>query len=209
VDPFTTVDATAQYEPTGYTSQKFYTYDLEAAGLNPKTWDMSTTFFRYGEVLLNYAEAKAELGEFDQGVANATINKLRSRATVHMPSLTVSAIVTDPDWPNYGYTLSPLLQEIRRERRVELLGEDFRFDDLRRWAAAKLIVGHNYRGAYFEPIMNNGSGKTIGKDDENYILPFKTQLPNGYQFDPGKNYLMPFPQDQITLNPNLSPNPGW
>jgi hypothetical protein len=209
VDPFTTVDATAQYEPTGYTSQKFYTYDLEAAGLNPKTWDMSTTFFRYGEVLLNYAEAKAELGEFDQGVANATINKLRSRATVHMPSLTVSAIVTDPDWPNYGYTLSPLLQEIRRERRVELLGEDFRFDDLRRWAAAKLIVGQNYRGAYFEPIMNNGSGKTIGKDDENYILPFKTQLPNGYQFDPGKNYLMPFPQDQITLNPNLAPNPGW
>lgn len=209
VNPFTTVDATAQYEPTGYTSQKFYTYDLEAAGLNPKTWDMSTTFFRYGEVLLNYAEAKAELGEFDQGVANATINKLRSRASVNMPPLTVSAIVTDPDWPDYGYTLSPLLQELRRERRVELLGEDFRFDDLRRWAAAKLIVGQNYRGAYFEPIMNNGSGKTIGKDDENYILPFKTQLPNGYQFDPGKNYLMPFPQDQITLNPNLSPNPGW
>ena len=209
VNPFTTVDATAQYEPTGYTSQKFYTYDLESAGQNSKTWDMSTTFFRYGEVLLNYAEAKAELGEFDQGVADASINKLRSRASVQMPPLLVNAIVADPAWPDYGYSLSPQIQEIRRERRVELLGEDFRFDDIRRWAAAKLIIGQNFRGAYFEPIMNNGSGKTIAKDDENYILPFKAQLPAGYQFDPGKNYLLPFPQDEITLNPNLSKNPGW
>src|SRR5690606_20092863 len=98
---------------------------------------------------LNYAEAKAELGEFDQAVADITINKLRSRATVNMPSLMVGAIVTDPDWPDHGYSLSPQIQEIRRERRVELLGEDFRFDDIRRWAAAKLIIGKNFQGAYF------------------------------------------------------------
>lgn len=209
VNPFTTVDATAQYQPTGYTSQKFYTYDLESPTANSKTWDMITVFFRYGEVLLNYAEAKAELGEFDQAVADITINKLRSRATVNMPPLVVDAIVTDPDWPDHGYSLSPQIQEIRRERRVELLGEDFRFDDIRRWAAAKLIIGKNFQGAYFEPIMDNGSGKTIPKDDDNYFQPFKTQLPAGYGFDPGKNYLMPFPANEIVINPGLSPNPGW
>ncbi|MET6997628.1 RagB/SusD family nutrient uptake outer membrane protein [Chitinophaga defluvii] len=209
VNPFTTVDAAGQYQPTGYTSQKFYTYDLESPTQNAKTWDMITVFFRYGEVLLNYAEAKAELGEFDQAVANITINKLRARASVNMPPLTVSAITTDPDWPDYGYTLLPQIQEIRRERRVELLGEDFRFDDIRRWAAAKLIIGQNFRGAYFEPIMNNGSGKTITKDDENYIQPFKTQLPSGYQFNPDKNYLMPFPMNEIVMNLSLTKNPGW
>ncbi len=209
VNPFTTVDAAGQYQPTGYTSQKFYTYDLESPTQNPMTLDMITVFFRYGEVLLNYAEAKAELGEFDQAVANITINKLRARASVNMPPLTVSAITTDPDWPDYGYTLLPQIQEIRRERRVELLGEDFRFDDIRRWAAAKLIIGQNFRGAYFEPIMNNGSGKTITKDDENYIQPFKTQLPSGYQFNPDKNYLMPFPMNEIVMNPSLTKNPGW
>ncbi|CAL1518845.1 RagB/SusD family nutrient uptake outer membrane protein [Chitinophaga sp. MM2321] len=209
VNPFTTVDAAGQYQPTGYTSQKFYTYDLESPTQNAKTWDMVTVFFRYGEVLLNYAEAKAELGEFDQAVANITINKLRSRTSVNMPPLTVSAITTDPDWPDYGYTLLPQIQEIRRERRVELLGEDFRFDDIRRWAAAKLIIGQNFRGAYFEPIMNNGSGKTVTKDDENYIQPFKTQLPSGYQFNPDKNYLMPFPMNEIVMNPSLTKNPGW
>ncbi|WP_119080682.1 RagB/SusD family nutrient uptake outer membrane protein [Chitinophaga alhagiae] len=209
VNPFTTVDAAGQYQPTGYTSQKFYTYDLESPTSNPKTWDMITVFFRYGEVLLIYAEAKAELGEFDQAVADITINKLRSRASVNMPPLMVGAIVADPEWPDHGYPLSPLLQEIRRERRVELLGEDFRFDDIRRWAAAKLIIGQNFQGAYFEPIMNNGSGRTIAKDDDNYFLPFKTQLPNGYQFDPGKNYLMPFPMNEIIINPALTKNPGW
>lgn len=209
VNPFTTVDAAGQYQPTGYTSEKFYTYDLENPVSNPKTWDMITVFFRYGEVLLNYAEAKAELGEFDQAVADITINKLRARASVNMPPLMVNAIVTDPDWPDHGYTLSPVMQEVRRERRVELLGEDFRFDDIRRWAAAKLIIGQNFRGAYFEPIMDNGSGKTVTKDADNYIQPFKTQLPSGYQFDPGKNYLMPFPMNEQVLNPGLSKNPGW
>lgn len=197
------------YEPTGYTSQKFYTYDLQRPTANGITWDLILIYYRYGEVLLNYAEAKAELGQFDQAAADASINRLRSRASVHMPPLKVGSIVTDPDWPDWGYPLSPLLQEIRRERRVELLGEDFRFDDLMRWAAAKLITGKNYRGAYFEPIMDNGAGKNIPRDADNYFQPFKNDLPDGYQFDPNRDYLLPFPVDEITLNPKLTQNPGW
>ncbi len=81
-----------------------------------------------GEVLVNVAEAKYELGEFNQAVADATINKLRARGAV--APLQLSAI---PDDPQRDAAIMPALWEIRRERAIELMGEGFRFDDLRRW----------------------------------------------------------------------------
>jgi hypothetical protein len=196
---------------TGYVGQKFYIPDaFETPGQNRLTWDHITIYFRYGEVLLNYAEAKAELGQFDQAAADISINRLRSRASVQMPPLMVGSIVTDPDWPEWGYSLSPLLQEIRRERRIELIGEEFRFDDLMRWAAAKLITGKNYKGGYFESLMEQTQHmQNIPRDADNYLEPFKDFLPEGYQFDPKRDYLLPFPLDEITLNPKLTQNPGW
>lgn len=196
---------------TGYVSQKFYIPDVfETPGQNRLTWDHITIYFRYGEVLLNYAEAKAELGQLDQAAADISINRLRSRASVQMPPLIVGSIVTDPDWPDWGYSLSPLLQEIRRERRIELLGENFRFDDLMRWAGAKLITGKNYRGGYYEWLMvQTQHMHDIPRDADNYLQPFKDFLPDGYQFDPNRDYLLPFPIDEITLNPELTQNPGW
>ena len=56
-----------------------------------------------------------------------------------MPHLTVNVGFTDPKWPDWGYSLSPVLQEIRRERCIELAGEGFRFNDLKRWKAGKLL----------------------------------------------------------------------
>lgn len=196
---------------TGYVSQKFYIPDVfETPGQNRLTWDHITIYFRYGEVLLNYAEAKAELGQLDQAAADISINQLRSRPSVQMVPLTVGSIVTDPDWPDWGYPLSPLLQEVRRERRIELLGENFRFDDLMRWAAAKLITGQNYRGGYYGPVLKQMPKMTDKlRDADNYLQPFKDFLPEGYQFDPNRDYLLPFPVDEIILNPKLTQNPGW
>lgn len=196
---------------TGYVGQKFYIPDVfETAGQNRLTWDHITIYFRYGEVLLNYAEAKAELGQLDQAAADISINKLRSRASVHMPPLVIGSVVTDPNWPDWGYPLSPLLEEIRRERRIELIGENFRFDDLMRWAAGNLITGQNYRGAYFEPLMQQVKNmQKIPRDADNYLQLFKDFLPDGYQFDQERDYLLPFPLDEITLNPELTQNPGW
>lgn len=97
--------------------------------------DVGTTaliLFRYAEVLLNYAEAKAELGMLTQGDADLTINKIRSR--VGMPALNIGAIQTDPNW--VFPALSPVLNEVRRERRIELACEGFRHDDVLRWAPA-------------------------------------------------------------------------
>ena len=54
----------------------------------------------------------------------------------------------DPNFSDFGYEISANLQEIRRERRSELALQGFRFDDLMRWGAHKLIVNKRGQGAY-------------------------------------------------------------
>ena len=93
---------------TGYQPIKFV-QDPTASGGNVDRNDRSTSdlpVFRYGEVLLNYAEAKAELGTLVQGDLDISINKLRSR--VGMPALNMQTANANPDWylssAEYGYT---------------------------------------------------------------------------------------------------------
>lgn len=91
---------------------------------------------RYAEVLLTYAEARAELNELTQSDLDNTINLIRDRAG--MPHMLLSP-QADPALQEAFPGVSPLLLEIRRERRVELVFEGFRFDDLMRWKAGKLL----------------------------------------------------------------------
>jgi len=104
--------------------------------------------FRFAEVLLNYAEALAEL----DGAANAAkivqlVSPLRKR--VGMPDMDFDREYnTSADYPFHA--LDKYLQAVRRERRVELAIEGKRFDDIMRWAAAQeLIVGQRAVGALF------------------------------------------------------------
>ena len=92
---------------------------------------------RYAEVLLNYAEAKAELGTISQSDLDATVNVLRDRAG--MPHLTMAASTDALQAARYPLVSSDLILEIRRERRVELAVEGRRLDDLNRWAAGNLM----------------------------------------------------------------------
>ena len=92
--------------------------------------DFDGIAYRYAETLLIYAEAKATLGTITDADLELSINELRDR--VGMPDLTLNVGFTDPNWPDYGYTVSPVLQEIRRERRIELAGEGYRFARLGR-----------------------------------------------------------------------------
>lgn len=143
---------------TGYHPVKFV-QDPTASGGQVDRNDRSTAdlpVFRYGEVLLNYAEAKAELGTLNQGDLDISINKLRER--VGMPYLNMQAANSDPDWylssAEYGYTNvtgtnKGVLLEIRRERAIELNQEGFRFDDLVRWKAGYSIDQEIY-GIYFK-----------------------------------------------------------
>ena len=95
--------------------------------------------FRYAEVLLAYAEAKAELGTITQADLGKTITLLRAR--VQMPALDAAAANANPDnvlaleYPAVTGPNKGLLLEIRRERRVELACEGLRYDDLMRWKA--------------------------------------------------------------------------
>ncbi len=170
--------------------------------------ETASIIFRYAEALLNYAEAKAELGQLTQDDADISINQLRDR--VQMPSLDVTSIVNDPKW--MFPEISPLLNEIRRERRVELACEGYRYDDLQRWAAMKHLVNKRPRGFKFRQadFPNLIVGANIFVDGDGYLDPYQKSLPGGYKFDLGRDYLFAVPMLEITLNPTiLTQNPGW
>ena len=184
--------------------------------------------FRYAEVLLNYAEALAEL----DGAANATkivelVSPLRKR--VGMPDMDFDREYnTSADYP--FHTLDKYLQAVRRERRVELAIEGKRFDDIMRWAAAQeLIVGQRAVGALFvgSNLENNPAygGKLVydkatgnnlyltGKsgDELRYILPSNPAgNEQGWRFNPARDYLLPIAPRMLNLTENQwKQNPGW
>lgn len=144
---------------TGYHIAK-WTMAADANGGDSDRADRSsndTPVYRYAEVLLNYAEAMAELGDFDQTVADKTINLLRDRvgmARMDVKSLTLDSYMTDP---KTGYTNPVLLSdpnvvhiiEVRRERCIELAQEgDFRWEGLLRWKEGNCVAQDMY-GIYF------------------------------------------------------------
>lgn len=198
----------AQNGPTGYESQKFRRPQLDPA-TGTYSGELAYIIFRYAEALLNYAEAKAELGQLTQGDLDITINKLRNR--VGMPKMLLAPIQTDPNWPDFGYSLPNYLYEIRREREVELLTEGFRLDDLMRWRADKLFVGKRPKGAYYTTEIK-AAFPNLAVDANNFLDPYKTTLTGangGWGFNPAKHYLLPIPTNELTLNPSLTQNPGW
>lgn len=123
---------------------------------------------RFGEVLLNYAEAKAEQGTLtDQDWAN-TIGALRSRAGI-TGGLTskpteVDNYLKETYFPDIN---DPVILEIRRERAVELVFEGFRFDDLRRWKAGDLFE-KSWTGMYIPGINQPLDVDHNGSDDVIY-----------------------------------------
>ncbi|MDV7139196.1 RagB/SusD family nutrient uptake outer membrane protein [Maribacter sp. TH_r10] len=191
---------------TGYESEKYRNAQYNA-DYGDFTEDTSRIIFRYAEALLIFAEAKAELGTITQSDLDRSINLLRDR--VGMPHMTLGAITTDLEWPNYGYTLTDILYEVRRERSVELMAEGFRADDLYRWRAHSLFDGDQPRGAYLEDGIVNTTldAADASLDADGYILPFAST--GDYNFDESKAYLQPIPLDELSLNPNISQNPGW
>lgn len=139
---------------------------------NSTTSTTDYPIIRYAEVLLNYAEAKAELGTLTADDLAKTINVIRAR--VGMPGL--SAVPTEPDalmkeyYPNAkGEQLAAIL-EIRRERTVELFCEGFRQWDLLRWDEGKWIVpstNNGFQGIYV-PALGEYDLDNDGKLDAGF-----------------------------------------
>lgn len=111
--------------------------------------------FRYAEMLLTNAEAKAELGTLTQPDLDKTVNLLRRR--VGMPDLNMAGADANPDaaqaamYPAVSGANQGVLLEIRRERRVEMACEGLRWNDLLRWKAGSLI-GQPTQGIYIPAL---------------------------------------------------------
>lgn len=203
--------------------------------------------FRYGELLLMYAESKYELnGTLSQADVDLTINALRQRAGFDFDKYPTAKLTVgeEPDDPRLDkiysekldYTVSPLLREIRRERRVELAMENHRYEDLMRWKAGKLFTvplrgmkmtdemlelysGSHEKKDSSKPGAERYSAtkatvnKDIFVDDEGFLIcypksPYKNTI-NGVLPWSDYRYVWPIPREEITMNPQLKQNDGW
>jgi hypothetical protein len=141
--------------------------------------------------------------------------KLRDR--VDMPHLTngfVSANGLD------------MLEEIRRERAVELMCEGFRYDDLRRWKTAEVEMSQDLKGIQWtnSPISTPDPGFEVYNEQLDEVVTVGAHITKAFDVDEEgfsimeaasrrkfeqKHYLWPIPLRQIALNPALEQNPGW
>ena len=220
---------------TGYHVTKYVTGEVDDSftkSYNP------LVVFRFAETLLNLAEAKAELGTLQQSDIDKSIKLLRDR--VSMPAMNVAAANANPDpylaaqYKNVSGTNQGVILEIRRERRIELVMENFRWNDLMRWKEGQLIT-QPFKGMYF-PGIGRFDLDGDGIDDVHIYTGNKPTAPNIHylklgsdidlengvnggnvvinrniskKFDETKDYLYPIPTQEISLNPNLQQNPNW
>lgn len=191
--------------------------------------------FRLGEALLNYAEAKAELGTLNQADIDKSIKLLRDR--VGMPNLNMAAANAAPDpylsalHKNVSGNNKGVILEIRRERRIELVMENhLRWEDIMRWKEGQLLTAP-FQGMYF-PRPGFYDLDRNGVMDVEIYTGAKPPATGPYQipasdlsggtkgnivtnrnivktFNEAKDYLWPLPIEDLGLNPNLVQNPNW
>lgn len=214
-------------------------YHILKHSLDDKTLDgvgksyNSVPIIRYAEVLLNYAEAMAELNKFDENIWQQTIALLRKRAGVNADvPLTADTYLETMYFPEIS---DKFLLEIRRERGIELCYEGLRYNDLLRWKKGKLME-MQWKGIYV-PAMNiemdlDGNGKP----DVCFVIKAPSKKTSGviyYIIDnvaanltekikgnvtwrdeekrtfSDKMYYHPISNEDRKINPQLTQNPGW
>ncbi len=180
---------------TGYYTKK-YLHNIAFGAQSISTNAHACPIFRYGEILLNAAEAINEASGPAQ--AYQYINELRAR--VGMPAYS-------------GMTQEQFRERIRNERRIELVFEDHRFFDERRW---KLFEGQTQSSETNLPRYKqvyNLYGVTItGEGTSNDPTVYTYGTANAHPtrtFNSPKNYYIPIPDDEIKKLPNLKQNTGW
>lgn len=189
--------------------------------------DTDDVIYRYGESLLNFAEAKAILGTITQSDIDATVNVLRNRVgAVNMNLAAVNGwSITYSTSDGYDPSESNIVNEIRRERRMELMIEGFRNSDLKRWALYEEVInGYIPVSAHYQELVdyynidqnlidaeyNTGiwsqvryvEGVNSGQIN-GYLTPFwnnpdfNSTSSDGYYIEPGRDYLQSIPQVEI------------
>ncbi|MDE7450694.1 MAG: RagB/SusD family nutrient uptake outer membrane protein [Alistipes sp.] len=194
----------------GYNLKKGF--DLSEWTTNSKE-TIDKMIIRYAEVLISYAEALYEYnGSITDEQLDATVNRLRER--VGMPAKLSNAFAA-----SNGLDLR---DEIRRERTVEFIDENKRYDDIIRWKIAEDVLPVDLIGAKYNSnetskqrddlaqFLTDAEGKVNGAvryDVEDiYVLEFAENR----RFDPKKDYLYPVPLKEISLSGGkVTQNPGW
>lgn len=185
---------------TGYTIRKYDNLSLEKYyRTNTTTGYTDAPLYWYAVVLLNNAEAKAELGTISQTDLDRTINPLLHRAG--LPSM---SLYPEAD-PGNNMNISNLLWEIRRCRRCELMTDNwYRYWDLVRWHQLDKLDNSKYTNISLGANLSNVQAPDVTINSANYIVAYSQTR----RFD-AKYYLFPVPTNELNLNKNIHQNPGW
>ena len=193
--------------------------------------------FRYAEVLLMLAEALFERnGNISNTDLDRTVNALRTRAGFNFTAnpnarLTNENVPADPRLDKIyaeklDYPVAPMLREIRRERRVELVMEGRRYEDLMRWKAGNLftvplrgIKLTSEKQALYNDAITTGAVRTqrarigteVWVDDEGFLIvyPRDVRVIEGVLPWSDHRYFWPLTFNELLLNENLTQTPGW
>jgi len=168
---------------TGFNIKKFLRpdFDQDGQGVSDTDW----IEFRLAEILLNYAEAAFELGK--PGDARNAVNQIRDRAGIAQRG-------------------SITLDQIRHERKIELVFECHRIWDIRRWRIANDVYNKEFHGLNTIWVLPENTYRY-----EIFNCDYRDQKSNPLPryFNPQRMYYIAITVDRINNNPNLVENPGY
>ena len=179
---FMDADGNLAYGSDGLVRTKYGTYLDEIAESNNAYQTIGGTNYRlirYADVLLMAAEAHNRKPSADDAKALGYINEVRAR--VQLPAL--------------SSTGNALFQDIKKERRLELAFEFVRYQDLVRWGDAATV------------LKDSGKRTNLGVRNSDGTYQYYENAKAG--FKPETKGLMPIPEQEISVNPNINQNPGY
>jgi hypothetical protein len=180
-----------QQTKTGYYMRKFMG-QFESVTTNPPVYSSIVhdfIYFRYAEVLLNYAEATNEFSGPGTDVYDVLI-ALRKRAGIFPGTNNLYGLPQ-------GMTQVEMRKMIQNERRIELAFEEHRFWDIRRWKIAPQV----YNGQAL-------SGLSIQRSSNGQVFYNRIPVLTTVFRDP-QMYFYPIPYSEVIKNPNMQQNPNW
>ncbi len=180
------------FTATRYYCRKYWPEVYNRIGGTSGTTLLNYIFFRYAEILLNYAEAQNEYldnpySDSNPLTINAAINQIRGRASVGMPNLPA------------GLTKDQMREAIRHERAIELAFEDHRWYDIMRWKIGPDVISKPVYGMNVVKNADNSFTYTpilLGPNFQKVYKPIQDRYP--------------IPRREIyKSNGILVQNPGW
>ena len=175
------VDWNAVTTVTGYYMRKMLDEKNTSFTTNKST--QSYVMFRYAEILLNYAEALANLETPNLVLAMQKVNEVRDR--VGLSELSAS-------------TKNEVMEAIRQERKIELAFEGFHYWDCKRWGIAESTLGNI-----------ECHGIKITRSADSYSFTYESCDGGQQRIFPKKYYSLPIPASEIANNPECDQLPEW